>query len=87
MTRMEWWIGVGLIVVAILCHAAVPRFELHLLPEGGGIFRLDRWTGRVEITNDLKGTPWLRVYTPGTSPEDDTTRRVLELLDKSESKK
>ena len=28
MRRVDWWLGVGLLVVAILLHAAIPRYEL-----------------------------------------------------------
>lgn len=47
MTRRDWWIGVGLIVAALLAHAAFPRFEWQ--PYVGGrsalMLRVDRWTG------------------------------------------
>lgn len=48
MTRRDWWLGVALIVLAILVHAAVPRYEWRNLGERP-VFRIDRWTGTMEV--------------------------------------
>jgi len=46
-TRRDWWLGIALIVAAVLCHAAFPRYEWR---DPGGdhaaYIRIDRWTGR-----------------------------------------
>jgi hypothetical protein len=48
MTRRDFWLGVGLVIVALLLHALVPRYEIKTLA-GGGIVRVDRWTGVVDV--------------------------------------
>jgi hypothetical protein len=51
-TRRDWWLGIALVVLAILVHAAVPRYEW-LQPPGDQnaiyLLRVDRWTGRVQL--------------------------------------
>ena len=50
-----------LLTAAILAHAVLPRFEVKQpTGETTGIWRFDRWTGRLEITND-RTTPWLKI--------------------------
>lgn len=44
MTRRDWWLGIVLIVAAILVHALVPRYDW-----GQNRIRIDRWTGAAEI--------------------------------------
>lgn len=53
MTRRDWWIGVLLIVLAVLAHALVPRYEYRNFGEfAPGIFtRIDRWTGSAELVS------------------------------------
>lgn len=50
MTRTDWWLGVVLLVAALLAHAAFPRYEWTHQQGGTGsalaMIRLDRWTGR-----------------------------------------
>lgn len=46
MTRRDWWLGVGLVALAILLHAAFPRYEWRNV-KGVPLVRIDRWTGRV----------------------------------------
>ena len=62
MTRRDWWIGVVLLVLAILAHALIPRFEI-VSPQGSAIWRFDRWTGRLEIVGgaNLDKAPWLSI--------------------------
>lgn len=46
MTRFHWWLGVALIVAAIVFHATFPRYEWR---NNGRLFhRVDRWRGTVE---------------------------------------
>lgn len=50
MTTRHWWLGVGLLLSAILLHAAVPRYEWRTVAEHPyEIIRVDRWTGRAEL--------------------------------------
>ena len=44
-SRREWWIGVVLVVLAILVHALVPRYEYQHDPGSIAWVRVDRWTG------------------------------------------
>lgn len=63
MTRRDWWVGIAVLVLALLVHAAVPRYELVPgAPDGRPIFtRFDRWTGRAELvgTNNMLSVPWV----------------------------
>jgi hypothetical protein len=43
MTKREWWIGVGVVALAIVIHAAVPRYTWR--HDRGPTIRIDRWTG------------------------------------------
>ena len=51
-TRRDWWIGVWVIVLALLAHAIIPqylpRYEYQYLREAAGV-RIDRWVGRAEF--------------------------------------
>ena len=46
-SRRDWWIGVVLVVLAILVHALVPRYEYQQV---GSVLwiRVDLWTGRAQ---------------------------------------
>lgn len=59
MTRYDWWLGVVLLTLAILTHAAIPRYEL--ITDPGGFMRFDRWTGRVELRGkqNIATAPWI----------------------------
>ena len=58
MTRRDWWIGVAVIALAILLHAAVPRYEWHPVNPAYHVFaRMDRWTGRAFLGR-FDGTWW-----------------------------
>lgn len=51
MTRVDWWLGVALILAALLVYAASPRFELVLVSVGGGRqapVLFDRWYGNAQ---------------------------------------
>lgn len=45
MTRRDWWLGVLLLVGAIILHALIPRFEWVSLTPEGDVIKVDRWTG------------------------------------------
>ena len=48
MTRRDWWLGVSAIVLAMILHAAVPRYEWrHQV--GREWLRVDRWSGNAEL--------------------------------------
>ena len=60
-TRRDWWLGVALVTAAILFHAAFPRFQIQqAVGQNQGVWRIDRWSGEVEITTD-KATSWLKI--------------------------
>lgn len=41
--RRDWWIGVAAIVLAILIHALIPRYEWR--QQDQVLIKIDRWTG------------------------------------------
>jgi hypothetical protein len=46
MTKRDWWIGIAVVVAALLAHAALPRYEWRETLAGRSAVRIDRWTGR-----------------------------------------
>jgi hypothetical protein len=44
MTRRDWWLGVALILVALVGHAVFPRYDVRYI-DGAGMVRIDTWTG------------------------------------------
>lgn len=63
-TRRDWWLGIGLLVVAVLAHAVWPRYEWS--PRAGvAMIRIDRWTGRTALV-----TPSARLPTGTYGPDD-----------------
>lgn len=56
MNPRAWWTGVAALVLAILVHALVPRYEWRSVPDRPfQLIRIDRWLGRAEagsVTND-----------------------------------
>jgi hypothetical protein len=59
MTRLEWWVGIVVLVVAVAAHACLPRYDVIVTTDPARVVRLDRWTGRVEVARG--GTPWFIV--------------------------
>jgi hypothetical protein len=54
MTRRDWWLGVTVVVLAILVHAALPRYTwTHVV--GGFIMRTDRWSGSASVGTMTSG--------------------------------
>lgn len=50
MTRGDWWLGVTLVTLALLAHAAFPRYEWRPLSDSSAYWlRIDRWTGRAVL--------------------------------------
>jgi hypothetical protein len=53
MTRLDWWLGILLLVSAIVAHAAMNRYSWHLYSVGGqgqnarALVKIDRFTGAV----------------------------------------
>lgn len=48
MTARHWWAGIGVLVAALVLHAAIPRYDWR--PLTGFVWvRADRWTGHAEI--------------------------------------
>lgn len=56
MKRRDWWIGIALVVAAIVLHALVPRYEWRNYGSVP-IVRIDRWTGRAVI-GSFPGGHW-----------------------------
>ena len=50
MTRRDWWLGVLVVVLALLVHAGLPRYEWRTPRENIAVaIRIDRWTGAAEL--------------------------------------
>jgi len=51
MTRRDWWLGVGLVALAVLMNAAIPRYDIRTVGVGRAhaFMRVDRWTGHAEV--------------------------------------
>lgn len=49
MTRLAWWLGVGVLAIALLAHALIPRYEWRALPGHPTLVRVDRWTGAATL--------------------------------------
>lgn len=50
MTRRDWWIGIALVAVAFLAHAAFPRYEWRASTVHPDVaLRFDRWRGTVTL--------------------------------------
>lgn len=49
MSHRAWWTGIALIVLAVVFHAALPRYEWHTVAgQSSVLVRVDRWTGRAQ---------------------------------------
>ena len=62
MTRRDWWFGIVLIVLAILVHALMPRYQFQI-DQGETrtyLYRIDRWTGEIEGCCDGSMAPWMK---------------------------
>ncbi len=82
MTRLDWWLGVLLIVVALLVHALVPRYEWQTPAESVAVaIRIDRWTGAAEwgsfrATSNSRHRRWApHPEAPQTGKSDDAVTR------------
>lgn len=47
MRPRDWWIGVALVVGAIVFHAMYPRYEVR--NSSSYVLRIDRWTGNPAV--------------------------------------
>jgi hypothetical protein len=57
MTRRDWWLGIAAVVLALLVHAAVPRYDWRIA-QGRPAIRIDRWLGRADVGGFDQGR-WL----------------------------
>jgi hypothetical protein len=57
MTRRDWWFGILVLTLAMLAHAAFPRYEWRQTPAGLGYVRIDRWTGTADL-GSFTGGAW-----------------------------
>jgi len=67
MTRRDWWLGVAAVVLALLAHAAFPRYDWRNIGPAPRV-RIDRWTGHAVVGSFEHGV-WTPVkptgqYTP-----------------------
>jgi hypothetical protein len=67
MTRRDWWLGVSLLVAAIMLHALVPRYEWQHI-EGAVFMRVDRWTGRAMMGSFVGGHWTIRALQENGTP-------------------
>ena len=64
-SRLEWWISVTLVVLVIVVHALVPRYEYQQASAGGlGWVRVDRWTGQAIIVTPVNTDGIIILRTP-----------------------
>lgn len=54
MTPRNWYLGLSILVVAILLHAAIPRYTWSHV-ESTIWTRADRWTGGIELWHASNG--------------------------------
>jgi hypothetical protein len=57
-TRRDWWFGIFFVVIVVLAHAAVPRFDWRQGP-GVQMIRIDRWTGQADIGGFFDQRGWV----------------------------
>ena len=70
MTRLDWWLGIGLVVATLVFHAAFPRYEYRSY--SGSLFQIDRWTGTARF-----GVPgWATGQGANFSEQSDTPRDI-----------
>lgn len=55
MTRRDWWLGISAIVIAVLLHASVPRYEWRQFSDRA-LVRIDRWFGTAQVGSLVGGT-------------------------------
>lgn len=81
MTRREYWIGIGVLVIAILLHAAWPRYEWRNPggPDPTVMVRIDRWHGSAQAGRFVRGGAW-QPFTVPSSTIDDTLRQLDETV-------
>ena len=66
MSRRDWWLGIVAIVIAVLLHAAFPRYNWRPLTGTQALIRIDRWTGSAVIGGWVEGQ-WVAAK-PSPSP-------------------
>lgn len=65
MTTRQFWTAVTLIVLAILAHAAFPRYEWRQDRDVPVVWtRIDRWTGTVQLGAIQRGGQWAAANDP-----------------------
>ena len=61
MTRIDWWLGILLVVSGLLWVGLLPRYSFATIPvQDGIVVRMDRWTGQVEWSSGLRPGAWGR---------------------------
>lgn len=49
MRRLDWWLGIAGIMLALVCHAVFPRYEPMVVGPGHVPARFDRWSGQIVL--------------------------------------
>lgn len=65
MTPRQFWLGVAVIVLAVLAHAALPRYDWRQDADVPVVWtRIDRWTGRLQLGAIQPGGQWMAANDP-----------------------
>lgn len=65
-TPRQFWIGITLLIVAVLAHAAFPRYDWRQDREAPVVWtRIDRWTGTLQLGAIQPGGRWMAADEPG----------------------
>lgn len=56
-TSRALWIALGALALAIVIHAALPRYSFHM--QGAAAIRVDRWTGAAVVGGYGADGHWL----------------------------
>ena len=71
LTRRDWWMGITIVVAAIVFHAVWPRHDWRHVT--GNVFvRIDRWTGRASLTRVVADRPMTQAPAAASTPHIET---------------
>lgn len=56
-SRRDWWLGIAAVAIALLLHAALPRYDYRQV-SGLAFVRIDRWTGGMVVGTLERGGTW-----------------------------
>lgn len=62
MNPRHWWLGITMILLALLAHAALPRYEWRAVAEHPTqLVRVDRWTGQAQL-GQMTSAGWVALH-------------------------